>query len=199
MMKNYDRYLKTTANDYDKKTITSYFCRVPSDRKIIPLISEIKNKKVLDVGPGTGYYTRLLVGDNTVVGVDQNPHLCRLPIKVHKGDATELTKLVADVKFDVVISTWLTEYLNAEQLAGFFAESKKVLNNDGRLITTIISRHDFGFVYVTLARFLRGISKYSYNREYVVQELKNAGFGDVEIVDLNSWLHIRWAYLVIAK
>jgi ubiquinone/menaquinone biosynthesis C-methylase UbiE len=72
-MKNYERYLETTAEEYEKKTIMSYFCRVPSDRKIVPLLSGITNKKVLDVGLGTGYYSRILKKDNSVVGIDHNP------------------------------------------------------------------------------------------------------------------------------
>ena len=198
-MKNYERYLKTTAEEYDKKTVMSYLCRVPSDRKIIPLLSEIANKKILDVGLGTGRYSRILSKNNLVVGVDHNPHLCKLPIKVYNGDATELTRLVNEEKFDIVISTWMTEYLDQEQLSAFFAESKKVLNNGGKLITTIISKYGFGFLYVTAARLLRGIDKYNYGKKTVIAKLKEAGFSTVKITTLNSRLYSPWAYLVIAE
>ena len=198
-MKNYERYLKTTAEQYDKKTIMSYFCRVPSDKKIIPLLSEIKNKKILDVGLGTGYYSRILTKGNYVAGVDRNPHLCKLPIKMYKGDATKLTKLVQDEKFDIVLSTWMTEYLNEEQLSAFFAESKRVLNNDGKLITTVISKYGFGFIYVTAAKILRGISKYNYHPKQIIKKLKDAGFTNIKIIKLNSWLRFPWAYMVVAE
>ncbi len=199
MMKNYERYLKTTAEEYDKKTIMSYFCRIPSDRKIIPMLSDFADKRILDVGLGSGYYTRYLVGRNVVVGVDQNPHLCKLDVPVHKGDATELSILVGQEKFDVVFSAWMTEYLNVEQLSGFFAESKKVLNDGGRLVTTVVSRYGFGFAYITMARMVRGIDKYNYHKKQVIAKLKKAGFADIEIIKLNSWLFIPWAYLVIAQ
>jgi len=198
-VKNYERYLKATPEEYDKKTIMSYFCRIPSDRKIMPMISEIRNKKILDVGLGTGYYSRILMKNNTVVGVDQNPHLCRLPIKLYQGDATELTKLVKDEKFDIVFSTWTTEYLNYEQLSAFFAESKKVLKNNGQIITTVISRYGLGFIYITLAKILRGISKYNYRKKQVIEKLKEAGFDDIKIIKLNSWLYFPWAYMAIAE
>jgi ubiquinone/menaquinone biosynthesis C-methylase UbiE len=198
-MKNYERYLTTTAEQYDKKTIMSYFCRVPSDRKIIPLLSKIRDKKILDVGLGTGYYSSVLTKQNHVAGVDHNPHLCKLPIQVYQGDATELSRLVNQEKFDIVISTWMTEYLNEEQLSAFFAESKKVLNDQGKLITTMISKYGFGFVYVTAARLLRGIHKYNYHKKDVIAKLKETGFSRVEIVALDSWLYLPWAYLVIAQ
>ena len=197
-MKNYERYLKTTAEEYDKKTIMSYFCRIPSDRRIIPLLADLADKKILDVGLGSGYYTRYLVEKNTVVGVDQNPHLCKLDVPVHKGDATELSALVNEEKFDIIFSAWMTEYLDEEQLDGFFVESKKVLKDDGRLITTVISKYGFGFLYITMAGMLRGIDKYNYPRKQIIAKLKEAGFADIEIIRLDSWLFVPWAYLVIA-
>lgn len=197
-MKNYERYLKETTEEYDKKSIMSYFCRIPSDRKIIPLISKIKGMNILDVGLGTSYYTRILFDNNQITGIDQNPHLCKLPVKVYKGDASELTKLVKDEKFDIVISTWMTEYLNEEQLQRFFSESRKVLKDNGKLITTVISKYGMGFAYITMAKLARGIDKYNYKKQYIIEKLKQAGFGAIEIIDLNSWLYIPWAYLVVA-
>jgi len=197
-MKNYERYAETTTEEYNKRTIMSYFCRVPSDKKIIPLISKIKNEEILDVGLGTGYYTKILMKNNHVTGVDMNPHLCKLPIKVYKGNATELAKLVQGEKFDVVLSMWMTEYLDEKQLAAFFAESKRILKDNGKLITTVISSYGFGFLYITLAKILRGVDKYNYRKEQTVKKLKEAGFTDIEIIRLNSWLYLPWAYMVFA-
>jgi ubiquinone/menaquinone biosynthesis C-methylase UbiE len=198
-MENYDRYKTVTPESFDKKSVMDYLVRIPSDRRLVPLISQIKDKKILDVGPGTGWYTKLLLKDNVVVGVDRNPHLCQLPIKVHKGDATQLAGLVGDDRFDVVLSTWMTEYLSAQQLQQFFNEARKVLKDDGRLMTTIISKCGFGFLYVTAAKIIRGIDKYNYTSKRVTDMLKEAGFVDIEIVNLNSWLYAPWAYLVVAR
>ena len=198
-MKNYERYLEKTSEEYEKKTIMSYFCRMPSDRIIIPFISKIKGKRILDVGLGTGYYTRILIDDNEVTGVDQNPHLCKLPIKVYKGDATELARLVKAEKFDIVFSTWMTEYLNEEKLSGFFTESKKVLKDDGMLVTTVISKYGLGFVYITMAKLLRGTNKYYYHPKEIIEKLRAAGFTDIKIIKLTSWLYFPWAYLAVAE
>lgn len=197
-MDNYERYKTVTSESYEKKGIM-YFVRIPSDMKIIPLISQIKGKRILDVGLGTGWYTKLLLKDNKVVGVDQNPHLCRLPVKVHQGDATQIAELVGTDKFDVVFSTWMTEYLDGQQLQKFFSAARKVLKDDGKLMCTVISKCGFGFLYVTAAKKIRGIDKYNYTRKYVRDTLKEAGFADIEIINLSSWLNIPWAYLVIAQ
>jgi SAM-dependent methyltransferase len=197
-MENYDRYKTATAQSYEKKSVMDYFVRIPSNKTLVPLIDNIKGKKVLDVGLGTGWYTKLLLKNNSVVGIDRNPHLCSLPIKVYQGDATQLCELAGDEKFDVVFSTWMTEYLDERQLQQFFSEAKKTLKDNGRLITTVISKGGFGFLYIAAARTIRGIVKYNYSRKQVLDMLKESGFADIEIINLNSWLYIPWAYVVVA-
>ena len=175
-----------------------YLVRIQSDRKLLPFISQIKGKKILDVGPGSGRYTKLLLNDNEVVGIDRNPHLCRLPIKVLQADATQFVGLVGAQSFDMVFSTWMTEYLNPEQLSDFFKQAKMALKQEGKIATTIISKYGFGFLYITAAGLLRGISKCNYSKREVCKKLREAGFKEISIINLNSWLGIPWAYMVIA-
>ena len=59
-MENYDRYKMETAESYEKKGLMYYLVRIQSDRKLLPFISQIKGKKILDAGPGSGQYTKLL-------------------------------------------------------------------------------------------------------------------------------------------
>ncbi|MCX5633564.1 MAG: class I SAM-dependent methyltransferase [Phycisphaerae bacterium] len=198
-MKNYERYKSLTAEDCKRELFMLLLCRIPADRKIIPYLSTLKGKKILDVGCGSGFYTKLLIEKNKVVGIDQNPHLCRLSIPLHKGDATDLSTLVGGEKFDVVLSTWMTEYLNPEQLNSFLSEVKKVLNKQGIFISTFISTYCLGYTYVKLAKILKGIDKYCYPKKEIINKLKNTGFTNIKIINLNSWLYIPWAYLVVAE
>lgn len=198
-MVGHERYKGMTAKQYDRKTLMYYLCRTPANRKLIPAVCRVENKKVLDVGLGTGSYTKLLVDKNTVVGVDQNPHLCELPITVHQGDAAELRALVGDEKFDIILSTWMTDYLDAKQLQSFLAEAKAVLNSAGKLMITVVATYGLGFFYVRIAKLLRGVNKYTYRKKQIIEKLKEAGFTDIKIIRLNSWLCVPWAYLVIAE
>jgi SAM-dependent methyltransferase len=198
-MANYDRYKAETAESYEKRCLMDYLVRIPSDRKLVPIISQIKGKKILDVGPGTGRYTKLLLRDNEVLGIDRNPHLCRLPIKVLQADATQFAGLVGAQSFDMVFSTWMTEYLNPEQLNVFFQQAKFAIKPGGELVTTIISKNGFGCFYITAAGLFRGVKKYNYSKREIIDKLKDAGFKEISIVNLNSWLGIPWAYLVTAK
>jgi ubiquinone/menaquinone biosynthesis C-methylase UbiE len=198
-MQSHERYVNWTPEAYEKQGIMTYLCRMPADRKLVPAISQIKGKSILDVGLGTGDYTRLLINDNKIVGVDQNPHLCQLNVKVLKGDATQLSVLVGGEKFDVVLSTWMTDYLNGENMQKFFCEAKKVLKEGGRLMTTTIRPNGWGLVYLFLARYWRGTDKYGCAKKRVVEKLKKAGFNEIQLINLNSWVGIPWACLVIAK
>jgi SAM-dependent methyltransferase len=198
-MENYDRYKTETAQSYEKKGVMDYLVRIPSNKKLLPLIDNIKGKKVLDVGLGTGWYTKLLLKNNSVIGIDRNPHLCSLPIKIYQGDATQIGKLAGNEKFDVVFSTWMTEYLNPKQLITFFSQSKSLLKENGRLMTTVISKCGFGFLYITAAKMIRGIVKYNYSKKQITDMFKGVGFVDIEIINLSSWLNIPWAFIVVAK
>ena len=195
----HNRYVNYTHESYEKQGIMTWLCRMPADRKLVPAISQIKGKHILDVGLGTGDYTRLLLDNNTVVGVDQNPHLCKLAAKVHKGDATELSKLVGGEKFDIVLSTWMTDYFDGEKLQQFFNEAKKVLKDGGTLMTTTIRLNGWGLIYLFLARYWRRVDKHGCAKSKVIAKLRQAGFTDIELINLNSWLGIPWACLVIAK
>ena len=84
-------------------------------------------------------------------------------------------------------------------MGAFFSEARKILKDDGKLIATIISRGGLGFMYVTLARRLKGILKYNYRKKDVAVKLREAGFADIQIVNLDSWLYFPWAYMIIAK
>jgi ubiquinone/menaquinone biosynthesis C-methylase UbiE len=195
----HNRYLNYTPESYEKQGIMTWLCRMPADRKLVPAISQITGKHILDVGLGTGDYTRLLLDNNTVVGVDQNPHLCRLNVKVHKGDATGLSKLVGEQRFDIVLSTWMTDYFNGEKLQQFFNEAKKVLKPGGSLMTTTIRPNGWGLIYLFLARYWRRVDKHGCAKKRIVEKLKKAGFNDIQLINLNSWLGVPWACLVIAK
>ena len=46
---------------------------------------------------------------------------------------------------------------------------------------------------------IRGTDKYNYSKKRVADILKDAGFVDIEIINLDSWFHIPWAYLIVCR
>lgn len=198
-MVGHERYQEMTASQYDRKTLMHFLCRLPADKRLLPIVCSIQHKKILDVGLGTGEYTKLLLEHaNQIVGVDQNPHLCALPITVHAGDAGNLSQLLGNERFDIVLSTWMTDYLDAQHLQRFFVEAKSVLHPNGRIITTVIERYGFGAFYTTIAKLVRGVDKYTHRKKTIKQMLYGAGFKQIEFIALPAWI-IPWAQLVIAE
>jgi len=197
--KNWERYKYILPKDLDKKGISYFLLRFPSDKKIIPIISQFHGKKICDVGCGTGYYTKILAKNNYVIGIEKNPHLSKnLKIKVIKGDAINFSKKLRE-KFDIVFSAWMTEYLKKTDLLCFFKESQKVLLPQGKIITTIISDAGFGKFYTFLAKKIKEIDKYCYSLKDVSELLIKAGFKNTEIIELKSWLSIPWAFMIISE
>jgi cyclopropane fatty-acyl-phospholipid synthase-like methyltransferase len=198
-VENYERYQGSDSQQIAGRDILYYLCRKPSDRVIVPLLKNIADKRIVEVGIGAGYYTRYLMERNEVLGIDQNPQLCELPVEIRKGDATQLNEAVNERKFDLVLSMWMTEYLNHEQLQAFLCQARQLLDDKGMLLTTIIADKGVGWLYIIAAKTIRHVVKYCYNVCDVETMMRQAGFGRVEIKTLNARLGLPWAYLVEAQ
>jgi hypothetical protein len=93
----------------------------------------------------------------------------------------------------------MTDYFNGDKLQQFFNEAKKVLKPGGSLMTTTIRPNGWGLIYLFLARYWRRVDKHGCEKKRVVEKLKKAGFNDIQLINLNSWLGVPWACLVMAR
>lgn len=193
-MHNYDRYQNYTENKYNKKGISWLLMKKQADKRLIPYVKSIKKEKILEVGPGYGYYTRyLLENGNSVSGVDINPELgAKIGIEITKGRADQLQEIVHD-KYDRVCSFWMTEYLDELQMKKFMKQSIALLNHEGVFATTAILNRGLGRIYITLAR-MKGVRKFCYSVKKMEEMLEEEG--KARIVPLNTVLHIPFAVLI---
>ena len=193
-MHNYDRYQNYTENKYNKKGISWLLMKKQADKRLIPYVKNIKKEKILEVGPGYGYYTRyLLKNGNSVSGVDINPELgANIGIEIMKGRADQLQEIVHD-KYDRVCSFWMTEYLDELQMKKFMQQSIALLNHEGVFATTVILNRGLGWIYITLAR-MKGVRKFCYSIKKMEEMLGEVG--KVRIVPLNTVFHIPFAVLI---
>jgi predicted TPR repeat methyltransferase len=194
-----DRYKNIGREAYEQKGLAHYVLRVPVDRIVVPLVQCVRDKKVIDVGCGTGHYSRLFAKNNEVTGVDVNPHLAEgTRLHVIAARAERFASKMPAAHYDVVFSAWMTEYLDKDRLSSFFKESYSVLPVGGELVSTMIDGRGLGFVYVLLAA-LKGIRKYSHPRPLVVRELGTIGFKNIKVTGVPSWLGVPFAYVVSAR
>lgn len=193
-MHNYDRYKYYTESKYNKKGVSWFFMKKQADKSLIPYVKSIEKEKILEVGPGYGYYTRyLLENGNSVTGVDINPELGNnIGVEIMKGRADQLQEIVHD-KYDRVCSFWMTEYLDEVQLKKFMMQSIALLNPEGIFATTVILNRGLGWIYIMLAR-IKGVRKFYCSIKRIEEMLGEER--KVHIVSLNTVLHIPFAVLI---
>lgn len=130
------------ARDYDKKE--KYLDSFEKNR-LAPLLGDVADKRILDVGAGTGRLAlRLEKLGARVTALDVSEKmLAELKKKYKKivtvvGDAEILP--FADRTFDIVLAAFLIVHL--KDPARFFDEAYRVLKDGGRLVVTNINQKE---------------------------------------------------------
>lgn len=131
-----------SAENYDKKE--SYLNSFEKNM-LLPLLGDIKNKKVLDVGAGTGRLATVLAKMGAqVTALDLSPkmldelHKKNPNIKITVGDAESLP--FPDNSFDLIIALFLIVHLKNPSI--FFKEAYRTLKDDGKLLITNINQKE---------------------------------------------------------
>lgn len=196
MNMNHDRYNSMTEKAYNKRGISYYLMRKPADRVLIPYASHIRDKKVLEVGIGFGYYTKYYLDNhNKAKGADINSELGKnIGVEIVAVAANRL-KDVFNEKFDYIVSFFMTEYLSYSELGEFIMQSVSLLDKGGKFATTIILRKGIGRLYIMLA-MLKGIKKYNYSIKEIKTLVQNKHGLSIRITHLDSVMRIPFAVLL---
>lgn len=115
-------------------------------KKVLAQVGDVKGKKILDVGCGSGVFMIEFIKRGAyVVGIDYSDTMLdiakrelkrhKLPngkYKIIKADATKLP--FGKNEFDIVLATGLADYLTAAQNKLFIKEVARVMKKDGILI-----------------------------------------------------------------
>ncbi|MBU2542453.1 methyltransferase domain-containing protein [Patescibacteria group bacterium] len=177
-----------TADYYDKKS--AYWDSFEKDR-VLPILGDLKDKKILDVGAGTGRLcvrmarlgaevTALDISSvmmeslkskvkSHTQGASVSSEKSRLEIFV--GDAEDLP--FEDESFDIVIATFLIVHL--KDLHRFFDEVYRVLKPGGLFLVTNINQRKAPVVKTKEG--LVEIESYYHKPEKVIEELEDLAFG----------------------
>ncbi|OYT42218.1 MAG: hypothetical protein B6U86_00810 [Candidatus Altiarchaeales archaeon ex4484_43] len=189
-MEGYDRYGNISADEYDeylKRGLLGSLIGKKSNEIIISMLTRIKGKDILELGCGTGRYTQYLCRDNEVICVDINPHLFKLKDKVRiiKGLAEDIEKLVGNRKFDYICSFFMTEYVSKTGIEKIINQCAHILKNEGRIIFTFITPGILGLAYIWGAK-LKGIRKYCYTHNEIKKFVEKITWAQIKSKESND-------------
>lgn len=107
---------------------------------------EIKGKKALDFGCGSGKFAKILSDEFEVVGIDKSDLMVQ-KAKSLGIDARHITLDKMDEKFDLITATFdVLNYMNDSELSKFLTQIPNRLNDGGYFIFDINTLHGFSEV-----------------------------------------------------
>jgi ubiquinone/menaquinone biosynthesis C-methylase UbiE len=178
------------AMTYDKKE--KYLDSFEQD-KLLPLLGNLKNKQILDVGAGTGRLTlKLVKAGGETTALDTSAEMLKVlqnknkKIKIVVGDAEDLP--FPNNTFDLVTAAFLVVHLKDPSI--FFQEAYRVLKDDGLLVITNINQKEPPEVKTN--RGVIKIESFYHRPERIVEKLEELAFGIVKtlfIYENDVWIN----------
>jgi len=163
------------AAGYDKKE--SYLNSFEKGR-LLPLLGDLKGKKALDVGAGTGRLTLALAELGAeVIALDSASEMLEILKKKNK----KIKTIVADAEsmpfsdnfFDFVIAAFLIVHLKDPRT--FFDQAYRVLKDGGRLVVTNINQKEPPEIKTIDGKIIK-IESYYHRPEAVRRALRELAF-----------------------
>ncbi len=136
--------------------------------EVLRHLGDVKHKRILDVGCGTGHFSQPLARENFIVGIDFSPNMLAFArnkgLAVVQGPAENLP--FKSGSFDVVFANSVIQLI--PDGSGFLMELVRAVRPGGRIIISTIN--DGNVALAVLRRVER--KKYRHFRLYPFDELK---------------------------
>jgi SAM-dependent methyltransferase len=138
-----------TMNDYNSISVKYQKTFVKPDKQFstlptaLHLIGEVKNKIILDLGCGSGFFTTEFAkgGAKKVIGIDNSKKQLELAQKqLHDNINYKFSDIFTDElpRADIVFAPYVINYAkNVEQLSALIRKIFKSLNDNGKLILVV--------------------------------------------------------------
>ena len=163
-----------TADYYNKKS--KYWDSFEKDQ-VLPLLGDISDKEILDVGAGSGRLSLRLANEGAqLTALDLSQKMLdklqskNSKLKIVVGDAENLP--FEDESFDVVMATFLIVHL--KDLSRFFDEAYRVLKPNGKFLITNINQRKAPEIKTKDG--LVEIESYYHRPEAVAEKLEELAF-----------------------
>jgi ubiquinone/menaquinone biosynthesis C-methylase UbiE len=184
------------AVGYDKKIA---YLNSFEQKQVIPLLGDITNKKILDVGAGTGRLTIMLRDHRAeVTALDTSEKMLEIlhrknkHIQVVVGDAENLP--FENDSFDIVTAAFLIVHL--KNPTRFFDEVYRVLKPGGLFLVTNINQKDPPKIETTVGEIV--IESFYHRPEQVREKLEALAFSiekEVFVKEGDVWVN----QIILAK
>jgi ubiquinone/menaquinone biosynthesis C-methylase UbiE len=135
------------SEDYLNQFYTTEYILLPA---ILEELKDVKNKSILDLGCGVGYFSEIFLEKNArVVGLDSSKKMIKIAKTKNKkinyilGNAENLSEY-SNEKFDYVLAVMFFCCVdNSQRFERIFSEIKKALKEDGEII--VVDYHPRGY------------------------------------------------------
>lgn len=178
------------AKEYDRRE--AYLGSFEKNQ-VVPLLGEIKGKKILDVGAGTGRLSvHFAKAGAQVVALDLSERMLMELYKKNKtiqtvaGDAESLP--FPDGSFDVVAAAFLIVHL--KDPTRFFDEAYRVLKDGGMFLVTNINQKDPPKIKAHNHEFV--VESFYHRPERIREILESLAFGvekEVFVKESDVWVN----------
>lgn len=115
--------------------------------KILELLGDVQDKKILDLGCGNGYFSRMLAREGAnMTGVDISSDLIEIAIKKTKEQKLNINYIVSDAsdikaiesnKFDIIVSNMA--FMDIENIDHTIKECSRLVKDNGILLFSIVN------------------------------------------------------------
>ena len=176
---------KSSVKDLIKSFESEDRAKTQKPYEVIALFGDLSEKKILDIGSGSGYFTFRLAekGAYVIAGDVNDQFLEYINTKIKENDIfskkIETRKLPFDspllAKEEVDGVIIVNTYHHIEDRIAYFSKVKNGLNDDGMLMVV-------DFMKINFKEVIKGPSyKMRISSSIVIKELKKAGFNRVEV------------------
>lgn len=191
---NVKTYFDSKASTYtaSSKKLAWKWQRLREGNAIDSMIGDISGQHILDLGCGSGHYTRhcLKRGARKITAVDFSPNMVSsLPSNRVDGIVCDVNHFSTESKFDLIICAGLLEFVKTPEKT--LKNARKMIANDGAMICLFPPKNIFGMMY----------KRFHEAHGFDINLYKKGGF--VVLSDLCGWSIERyislWPYTVITR
>jgi ubiquinone/menaquinone biosynthesis C-methylase UbiE len=118
------------------QTVTDFIVRPV----VVDMVNSfVKTNKIIDVGCGEGYLTRILSKKGRVItGTDKSKAMIRQAIDADALNQYLITDAISmpcdDNEFDIAISCFVSNYISSDNLSTFYQEIARVVRPNGKFV-----------------------------------------------------------------